>query len=75
MVYYIGEIFIFLKNMEDHDCHVHFVLEKFREVGLYVKLEKCESHQSKMEFLGYVIFGDGIHMDLIIIKWVILASI
>jgi hypothetical protein len=36
---------------------------KFQEVGLYAKLEKCEFHQSKVEFLGYVIFGDGIRMD------------
>jgi hypothetical protein len=28
VVYYIDDIFIFLKNMEDHECHVCFVLEK-----------------------------------------------
>ncbi len=43
--------------------HVHLVLEKVREVGLYVKLKKCEFHQSKEELLGYIIYGDGIHMD------------
>jgi hypothetical protein len=42
MVYYIDDIFIFSKNMEDHECHVNLVLEKFREVGLYVKLEICD---------------------------------
>ncbi len=63
VVYYINEIFIFSKNMEDHDRHVHLVLEKFKEVGLYAQLEKCEFHQSKVEFLGYIIFGDNIHMD------------
>jgi hypothetical protein len=66
VVYYIDDIFIFLKNMEDRECHEHLVcliLEKFREVGLYAKLEKCEFHQSEVEFLGYIIFGNGIHMD------------
>jgi hypothetical protein len=28
MVFHIDDIFIFLKNMEDHECHVHYVLEK-----------------------------------------------
>jgi hypothetical protein len=28
MVYYIDDILIFLKNMEGHECHVCFVLEK-----------------------------------------------
>jgi hypothetical protein len=30
---------------------------------LYAKLEKCGFHQSKVKFLGYIIFGDGICMD------------
>jgi hypothetical protein len=60
MVYYINDIFIFSKNMENHDCNVCLVLEKLREVGLYAKLEKCEFHQYEVEFLGYIIFGDGI---------------
>ncbi len=64
VICYMDNIFIFSKNMEDHECHVHIVLEKLREVGLYTKLKKCEFHQFEMEFLGYIIFGDDIHMDL-----------
>jgi hypothetical protein len=29
MVCYINDIFIFLKNVKDHECHVLLVLEKF----------------------------------------------
>ncbi len=47
MVCYIDDIFIFSKNMEDHEHHVHIILEKFREVGLYAKLYKHEFHQFK----------------------------
>ncbi len=64
LVCYIDNIFIFLENMEDCERHVHLILEKLWEVGLYTKLEKCEFHQSKVELLGYVISRDGIHMDL-----------
>jgi hypothetical protein len=63
MVCYIDDILIFSKNMENDERHVHLVLEKLWEVGFYAKLEKCELHQSEVEFLGYVIFEDGIHMD------------
>jgi hypothetical protein len=59
----INGIFIFSKNTINHEHHVCLVLEKFLKVGLYVKLEKCEFHQFEVEFLGYIIFGDGIHMD------------
>jgi hypothetical protein len=63
VVYYINDILIFSKNMENHDHHVCLVLEKFWEVGLYAKLEKCEFHQSKMDFLGYIISRIDIRMD------------
>jgi hypothetical protein len=65
--------------MEDHEHHVCLVLEKFREVGLYAKLEKCEFHQFEMEFIGYIISRNGICMDLCkvhtVIDWAILAFI
>jgi hypothetical protein len=63
MVCYIDDIMIFSKNMEDHEHHVCLVLEKLKEFVLYTKLEKCEFHQSKVEFLSYVISQDSIHMD------------
>ncbi len=63
VVYYINDIFVFSKNMEDHECHVCLVLEKFQKIEFYAKLEKCEFHQSKVKFLGYVISRNDIHMD------------
>jgi hypothetical protein len=63
MAYYIDDIVIFSKNMEDHNHYVCLVLEKLWEVGFYAKLEKCEFHQFEVEFLGYIIFKDGIRMD------------
>jgi hypothetical protein len=63
VVCYIDDIFIFSKNMEDHEHHVCLGLEKFQEVGFYAKLEKCEFHQFEVKFLGYIIHTNGICMD------------
>jgi hypothetical protein len=63
VIYYINDILIFSKNMEDHERCVHLVLEKLWEVRLYAKLEKYEFHQFEVEFLGYVISKDDICMD------------
>jgi hypothetical protein len=50
--------------MEDYKHKECLVLEKLQDVEFYVKLKKCDFHQFEMEFLGYIIFGNGIHMDL-----------
>ncbi len=54
----------FSKNTVNHEHHVRLILEKLRKVGLYAKLEKCGFYQSKVEFLGYILFGNGVRMDL-----------
>jgi hypothetical protein len=59
----IDDILIFSKNMADHERHVGFVLKKLQKVSLYAKLEKCGFHQFEVEFLGYIIFGDGVCME------------
>jgi hypothetical protein len=49
--------------MKKHEQHVWLVLDKFKEIKFYIKLEKCEFHQTKVKFFKYIIFKDGIHMN------------
>ena len=51
------------KNKEEHKHHLHLILEKLREQGLYAKQEKRLFHQSMVDFLGYIVLGDGISID------------
>lgn len=79
VVCYINDILILSKSKEEHEWYIWLVLDKFKKVGLYVKLEKCEFHQTKVKFLKYIILGDGIHMDpskvQTIVDWVTPTSI
>ncbi|CAN2390671.1 K02A2.6-like, partial [Pristimantis euphronides] len=56
-------ILIFSSSLEEHQRHVRIVLERLRENHLYIKLEKCEFHKTKIQFLGYVISPQGLRMD------------
>jgi hypothetical protein len=53
-VYYIDDIFVFSKNMADHERHVHLVLERLQEVGLYAKLKSVDSINLRYNY--WVIF-------------------
>ncbi len=79
MFCYIDDIFIYSKNLEEHERHVQLILDKLKEVGFYAKLEKHEFHKIEVEFLDYVVFGDGIRTDpykiQTIVNWATLAEL
>ena len=40
-IVYLDDSLIYSKTQEEHDMHVHQVLLRLQEYGLYAKLEKC----------------------------------
>ncbi|KAL0198834.1 hypothetical protein M9458_007374, partial [Cirrhinus mrigala] len=63
VIVYIDDILIYSCDLQEHRKHVRQVLQRLREHQLFLKLEKCEFHQSSVSFLGYVISGDGVRME------------
>jgi hypothetical protein len=63
VVVFIDGILIFSKNEEEHDEHLHMVLQKLRENQLYAKLNKCEFWLKEVLFLGHIISEEGISVD------------
>jgi hypothetical protein len=60
---FIGDILIYSQTTEEHDDHLCLVLQCLREHKLYGKLFKCSFYQSKIHYLGHVIFGEGVAVD------------
>jgi hypothetical protein len=63
VIVFIDDILIFSKNEEEHDEHLHLVLQKLRENQLYTKLNKCEFWLKEVSFLGHIISEGGISVD------------
>ena len=63
IVIYLDDILIYSRGEEDHIALTKKVLEHLQEHQLALSLEKCESHMSMVNFLGYIISKDGIEMD------------
>jgi len=63
VVVFIDNILIYSKTQEEHVEHLRLVLGVLREKQLYAKLSKCEFWMDEVQFLGHVIFAQGIAVD------------
>ena len=73
IICYLDDILIYSIDINQHEEHVRLVLDKLCNAGLYAKLEKCNFHQSQVEFLGYIVSCDGMSMDQkkvqVVLEW------
>ena len=63
VVVYLDDILIYSDNPEVHVQHVNKVLDQLIKNNLFAKIKKCEFDIDTVEFLGFIINPDGIHMD------------
>jgi hypothetical protein len=57
-------ILVYSRSEEEHEGHLHLVLQKLQDHRLYAKLSKCEFWLKQVAFLGHVISKGGIFVDL-----------
>ena len=71
-----GNIFIYIDDIlittdrtwKDHYKEVKQVLQTLQKHNLYLKPDKCQFHKTEIEFLGMVVGGGQVKMDLVKVK-------
>ncbi|GJW79645.1 putative reverse transcriptase domain-containing protein [Tanacetum coccineum] len=63
VIVFIDDILIYSKSRKEHEGHLRLILKLLKEEKLYAKFLKCEFWLSKVQFIGYVIDSEGIHVD------------
>jgi hypothetical protein len=61
---FLDGILIYSKNEREHEEHLRVALSCLRENKLYGKFSKCSFLQREIHYLGHIISGEGISMDL-----------
>jgi hypothetical protein len=68
---YLDNILIFTNSMEEHRRITRLVLDRMHEHKLYLRPEKCEFEQTRIEYLGVIISHNKVEMDPVKIAGVV----
>ena len=60
---YLDEVLIYSTTREEHRNHVNLVLDKLRNAGLQLDIEKCQFEAAEIKYLRLMISRRGISMD------------
>ena len=50
-------------SLDDEEWKVHLILQHVHDLGLSLKLSKCEFGKMEIKFLGMIVGSGCIHMD------------
>nr|GEV61677.1 putative mitochondrial protein [Tanacetum cinerariifolium] len=57
------DILVFSNSKQKHMKHLSIVLVTLRQHGLYANKKKCSFAQTRIEYLGHIVTGEGITAD------------
>lgn len=60
---FIDDLIIFAPTLEEHERRLMRVLNKLKEYGLKLSVEKCKFFQTSVKYLGHVVSENGIETD------------
>ncbi|KAG8478506.1 hypothetical protein CXB51_028386 [Gossypium anomalum] len=79
VVVFIDDILIYSRDTSDHAEHLRTILQTLRDNQIYAKFSKSEFWLREVEFLGYIVSGDGIKVDpskiSAIVGWKLLRNV
>ncbi|KAK3518760.1 hypothetical protein QTP70_011566 [Hemibagrus guttatus] len=60
---YLDDLIVFGKTLEEHEERLLKVLDRLKECGLKVSIDKCQFCQPQVKFLGHIVSASGVATD------------
>ena len=65
VIFYLDDIFIFIKTKGEHLEHIRQVWQRLKEEKLLINLKKCSFMQEEIVYLGFMKqFWNGLHLRM-----------
>ncbi len=64
VIYHLDDVLVWGQTQEEHDAHLHVVLEKIQKAGVTLNVNNCNLFKQEMTFLGHVISASSLCADL-----------
>ena len=61
---YLDDILVYSRDEDEHERHLRWVFDRFLENQLYAKRKKCEFGKSRVKYLGHVVGGGELTVDM-----------
>lgn len=60
---YLDDLIIFGRTLEEHEERLLKVLDRLREVGLKISIDKCQFCQPSVKYVGHIVSAEGVATD------------
>lgn len=76
---FFDDILVYSKDLHNHMLHLKKVLNMLRQHQLYAKKSKCHFAYSEIDYLGHLIYAQGVRADpwriVAMLDWPILKNL
>lgn len=63
VIVYLDDLIVFGRSLEEHEERLLKVLDRLREVGLKLSLDKCQICMPEVKYLGHIVSAQGVSPD------------
>uniref|UniRef100_A0A8C8DED1 Gypsy retrotransposon integrase-like protein 1 n=1 Tax=Oryzias sinensis TaxID=183150 RepID=A0A8C8DED1_9TELE len=60
---FLDDLIVFSETLEEHEARLLNVLNRLRDYGLKLSLEKCKFFQTSVRYLGHIVSQHGVETD------------
>ncbi|KAL0196751.1 hypothetical protein M9458_005291, partial [Cirrhinus mrigala] len=60
---YLDDLIVFGRTLQEHESRLLKVLDRLKEAGLKISLDKCQFGQAKVKYVGHIVSAEGIAAD------------